>query len=122
MSRRLPRLTRRADFVRLTRRGRHTAAPGFVLQCAARPATARPAAPCPRIGYTASRKVGGAVARNRARRRLRALADAVLPARANADLDYVLVARRGTGTRRFAELVADLERALARLGALKPES
>ena len=121
MSRRLPRLTRRADFVRLTRRGRHTATPGFVLQCAARPAADRTDLR-PRIGYTASRKVGGAVARNRVRRRLRALAEAVLPARANANLDYVLVARRGTATRRFAELAADLERALSRIGALKPGS
>ena len=121
MPHRLPRLKRRADFVRLTRKGRHAAAPGLVLQCAPRPTAARPDS-APRIGFTASRKVGGAVVRNRARRRLRALAETILPARAKAELDYVLVARRTTASRRFAELAADLEGALGRLGALKPES
>ena len=118
MSARLPRLKRRPDFVRLTRTGRAAAAPGLVLQCAPRPAGI--AGDAPRVGFTASRKVGGAVARNRARRRLRALADAVLAARADPGRDYALIARRATPARRFADLAADLERALARLGALKP--
>ena len=117
MAARPPRLKRRKDFVRLTRKGRAAAAPGLVLQCAPRPAGAGESGP-PRVGFTASRKVGGAVARNRARRRLRALADAMLPARAAADRDYVLVARRTTPARPFAALAADLESALARLGAL----
>jgi ribonuclease P protein component len=71
--------------------------------------------PAPRIGFTASRKVGIAVARNRARRRLKAAAEAVLPKRGEPGFDYVAIARSETLTRRFADLVADLETALGRV-------
>jgi ribonuclease P protein component len=69
-----------------------------------------------RLGLTASRKVGGAVERNRARRRLRALARQVLPSHGAPGHDYVLVARRATVSREWSGLVGDLETALKRLG------
>ncbi len=69
-----------------------------------------------RVGFTASRKVGPAVARNRARRRLRAAADRVMPASARPGHDYVIIARAATLGRPFADLVGDLEGALRRLG------
>ena len=56
------------------------------------------------------------MARNRAKRRLRAAATAVLPARARPDRDYVLIARALTLTRDFEDLVRDLDRALMRVG------
>jgi len=65
-----------------------------------------------RIGVTASRKVGNAVERNRAKRRLRAAAAAVLPLYGLAGNDYVLVARRDTLTRGFDRLLEDLTGAL----------
>jgi ribonuclease P protein component len=65
-----------------------------------------------RVGVTASRKVGGAVERNRAKRRLRAAARAVLPLSGVAGNDYVLVARRDTLTKAFDGLVSDLVRAV----------
>jgi ribonuclease P protein component len=65
-----------------------------------------------RVGFTASRKVGNAVARNRAKRRLRAAAAAVLPLHGREGHDYVLVARTATLTRGFAELLNDLSGAL----------
>lgn len=71
-----------------------------------------------RLGITASRKVGNAVARNRARRRLRAAAHLVLPACAAPGFDYVVIARPQTLTRPFVALVADLKDALRRLGLL----
>jgi ribonuclease P protein component len=64
------------------------------------------------VGFTASRKVGGAVMRNRAKRRLRAAAAATLPLLAREGHDYVLVARTATLSRPFAELTRDLEKAL----------
>ena len=67
-------------------------------------------------GTPASRKVGNAVVRNRAKRRLRAAAASVLPALGQPGSDYVLIARAGTADRPFAELVADLEAALRRIG------
>lgn len=65
------------------------------------------------VGITASKKIGNAVARNRAKRRLRAVARAVLPGFACPGWDYVLVARPGvTVDRCFASLLSDLEGAL----------
>jgi ribonuclease P protein component len=65
-----------------------------------------------RVGFTASRKIGGAVARNRAKRRLRAVAVAVMPGRVLAGHDYVLVARSSVLTCVFANLAAELISAL----------
>jgi ribonuclease P protein component len=66
-----------------------------------------------RVGFTASKKIGNAVLRNRAKRRLRALAREVLVPLAHPGWDYVLVARpQATVTRTYADLCADLDRAL----------
>jgi ribonuclease P protein component len=81
------------------------------------PAGATDGAPGIRVGFTTSRKVGGAVARNRARRRLRALAEEILPACGRPGCDYVLIGRPATPTRPFASLRSDFEAALARLHA-----
>jgi ribonuclease P protein component len=72
----------------------------------------------PRIGYTASKKVGGAVARNRAKRRLRALAREALAPAARPGWDYVLIARADeTVSRPFDAMRRDLADALARAHA-----
>jgi len=72
--------------------------------------------PTIRVGFTCSRKVGNAVARNRAKRRLRAVAREILPAKGQPGWDYVLIGRAGeTGTRPFDDLRRDLGYALARL-------
>lgn len=75
-------------------------------------ATSGPSGGLIRIGFTASRKIGTAVKRNRARRRLKAAAQSVLPLYGLAGNDYVLVARRETLTRPFAGLLEDLKSAL----------
>jgi ribonuclease P protein component len=62
-----------------------------------------------------TRKLGGAVVRNRARRRLRALAVAQLPQKGRPGWDYVLIARLGAVRRPFAELEGELESALEML-------
>ena len=107
------RLTRRPEFLRVAASRRRWAAPGLVLQVAESPSS-EPQSPF-RLGFTASRKVGGAVQRNRARRRLKAAAAAVMPAHAAHGRDYVLVARAETVTRPYAGLLGDLETALRRL-------
>ncbi len=117
----LPRLKRRADFLRVAAARRKWAEPGLVLQVAGRPQPAQAAdkrvAPAPRVGYTVSRKVGGAVARNRARRRLKAATQQVMAQHAHPELDYVVIGRAATIKRDFAALVHDLEQAMKRLHA-----
>src|SRR6185312_16059326 len=114
----LGRLKRRAEFLRVAGVGRKSVTPGLILQVAQQPdAGAAPDGYAFRVGFTASRKVGIAVARNRARRRLRAAVQQVMPLHAAAGHDYVLVARAGTAGRDFAALLADLEKALKELGA-----
>lgn len=72
------------------------------------------------VGFTASKKIGNAVKRNRAKRRLRALAREVMPGMALPGWDYVLVARPGvTVDRPYADLRADLTGALATLHRTK---
>jgi ribonuclease P protein component len=90
--------------------------PGFVLQIA--PAPPGLALPAIRVGFTVSRKVGNAVARNRARRRLREIARLVMPGQARSDLDYVLVGRQDALVRDFTALHRELFEALKRLKAL----
>jgi ribonuclease P protein component len=68
-----------------------------------------------RVGFTVTKKVGDAVRRNRAKRRLREVARAVLPLYAVEGTDYVLIGRDATLTRPFADLIEDLKMALRKV-------
>ncbi len=70
-----------------------------------------------RIGFTATRRIGGAVVRNRARRRLREAARLLAPLHSRAGCDYVFVARGGTVARPWGRLLDDMKTALIRLAA-----
>ena len=113
---RIATLKRRHDFLRVRAAARRWAAPGLVLQAAPMP-EADAEEELVRVGYTASRRVGNAVRRNRAKRRLRAAVAHVMPASAQCGCDYVVIARAATLTRPFDALVGDLAAALARVGA-----
>ncbi|TVQ37348.1 MAG: ribonuclease P protein component [Geminicoccaceae bacterium] len=106
MPRRLRRLVERASFLRAAK-GSKIVKPGFVLQVVASEGDDIG------VGFTASKRVGNAVARNRARRRLREVARTVLPDHGLAGHDHVLVARPATVAYPFAALTADLTEALA---------
>ena len=118
------RLKRRPEFLRVAGGRQKWVAPGLILQ-ALRQDDSKPStggiAPA-RVGFTASAKVGNAVVRNRARRRLRAAAATVLPLHAEPAHDYVLIARAGTLKRRFADLLVDLEAGLKRLGLYRKDA
>ena len=102
-------LAKRADFLRAAA-ARRQGTPGFLLQARRREDHEPPGV---RVGFTCSKKVGNAVMRNRAKRRLRALAREVLGPKAMPGWDYVIVARpEATVTRPYADLCADLEQAL----------
>ena len=107
------RLKRRPDFVRASRRGRSCAARGLVLQVFSR----NDGDDCVRVGFTASKKVGNAVLRNRAKRRLRAVVRQLVPGHVLPGRDYVLIARRDTKDRAYSALERDFETALKRLDA-----
>lgn len=68
-----------------------------------------------RVGFTVTKKQGDAVRRNRAKRRLREAARAVLPLYGVGGTDYVLIGRDATPTRPFADLIDDLKTALRKV-------
>ena len=89
--------------------------PAFVLQAGPRLAAAGAADDEIGVGFTASRRVGKAVARNRARRRLVEAARAMLPGPARPGYNYVIVARPAVLTCPFERLLSDLRTAFTRL-------
>jgi ribonuclease P protein component len=108
-------LTRRAEFLAAAR-ARRASSPGLHLQARRRSDTELADPQLVRVGFTCSKKVGNAVARNRAKRRLREVARAVLPERGQPGWDYVLIGRAcATAERAFADLLGDLDSALARV-------
>ena len=109
-------LARRRDFLAAAR-ARRQSSPSLTLQARHRAADEAPDGI--RVGYTCSKKVGNAVARNRAKRRLRAAARARHPRPGRSGWDYVLIGRPGeTVARPFASLCDDLE--LGALHAARP--
>ncbi|MEK9960159.1 MAG: ribonuclease P protein component [Rhodobiaceae bacterium] len=92
----------RAGFLAARDSGLKAVSRGFILQAV--PSGRRDW----RLGLTATRKIGNAVRRNRARRRLRALARTELAIRARPGIDYVMIARQGTADRDWSDLVSDL--------------
>ncbi len=104
-------LKSRADFLAAAR-GRKQGTKGFLLQARKRD----DGSDAIRVGFTCSRKLGNAVARNRAKRRLREVARSVLPKHGRPGWDYVLVGRpQATTIRDFQDLISDLRYALKKM-------
>ncbi len=109
-SSRLEVLRKRSDFLAAARAKRSSQS-GLLLQ-----ARNRGDQDPLRVGYTCSKKIGNAVTRNRAKRRLREVARAVLPDMGHDGWDYVLIGRpRVTVERPFSDLLDDLRRALRQI-------
>lgn len=105
----LGRLTRRAEFL-YVREGAYRAIGGVVVQ-----ARKNSEHEHIRVGFTATKKIGNAVVRNRAKRRLRETARMLLPTLGVAGYDYVFIARNGTTGRDFTRLLDDVRQALLRV-------
>ena len=109
-------LRRRRDFLFVQQKGVHQVMTHFILQAAVKPAsTALQPALSYRTGVTASKKVGNAVARNRAKRRMRALFRKLECGHAPSGTDYVLVARHSLVQATWTELLADFSIAAKRI-------
>jgi ribonuclease P protein component len=106
-------MCKRADFLRAARSLRWVTN-SFILQ--ARHRGVKEEAVGIRVGYTCSKKVGNAVARNRAKRRMREVARLGLPQHGMPGWDYVLIGRAGvTGVYPFEQMQADLKWALRKV-------
>lgn len=106
------RLKKRREFLRAASRGKRAARPGLVIQAlATEPGSLR-------LGFTVTKKVGNAVVRNRARRRLKEAARLTLPGLGVDGFDLVLIGRDATGSRPFGQLIGDLRGALKQAGVL----
>jgi ribonuclease P protein component len=108
----IERLKKRADFLAAARAA-SCARGAVVLQARDR----ADETPLIRVGFTCTRKVGGAVIRNRAKRRMREAARVLLPQLAKPGFDYVLIARNGAPTRPWLRLLDDVKSALISLAA-----
>ena len=105
------RLQKRQEFLSVAAANKKFVTSGFILQCGA-PFNEDRAV---RIGYTASRRVGGAVERNLVKRKLRELVRLVLATRLINGRDYVLVGRKAAIKRPFELLVNDAEKVLTKM-------
>lgn len=113
VNKRLERIVRRPDYLRAARTKNNAVTPGLILQSASLGINA--IGPGPRVGFTVSKKVGNAVARNRARRRLRSIASDVFGTESKEPLDFVLIGRANTLKRSYDDLLGDLRFALKQI-------
>jgi ribonuclease P protein component len=108
-------LRQRADFLNLQANGQKWVTPAFIVQLS-RPVDSTETS----IGFTATKKLGNAVIRNRCKRRLRAMCDMALNGFETKGIQLVIIARGETLTRDFTQLTKDLQWALRKLGVGKP--
>jgi ribonuclease P protein component len=107
---RLVTIKKRADFL-AANSGLRASTPGFILLVRDRKDGDRQM----RVGFTVTKKIGGAVVRNRMKRRFRALAREVVPAKGFAGADHVMIGRADGIERDFGLLRNELAGALDRL-------
>ena len=104
------RLVRRSQYLRVARARKYIVSKGLILQFEIK--DPNEGGNKHRVGFTASKKVGNAVVRNRARRRLKSVVNDVLTSREEQPLDLVLIGRANTLKRSYDELLSDFRFAL----------
>ena len=109
-------LKKRSEFL-FVREGRYQARGSIVIQ-----ARENPESHNIRVGFTATKKVGNAVIRNRAKRRMRSVALETLPNLGKKGTDYVFIARNSTTSTPYEALVGDAQKALSSLAQMTKKS
>jgi len=106
------RVTKRPEYLAVAATRRKWVTPSFILQ--AQPGESDSP---PKIGFTVSKKVGKAVIRSKAKRRLKEAARIIFPEHASSGWAYVLIGRQAATNYPFEKLCADMTWALAKLKA-----
>lgn len=108
-------LKKRADFLRAAGSGFKFVKPSIIVQSRPRNESAVPEAASIRMGFTATKKLGNAIIRNRTKRRMRAAAAALMPEFGMEGCDYVFIGRDETFKGSFANILRDMRHSLKRL-------
>lgn len=108
-------LKKRSDFLRIASLRKKWISPTVIIQTSPTPREIITKNPIIRVGYTASKKVGNAVKRNKAKRRLREAVRQVMSSLGHKNHDYVFIARTDTVNLSYQELIRDMKWSLKRL-------
>jgi ribonuclease P protein component len=100
------RIKKRRDFVKISKSGFYFRSNTVVVQCCSN------GMPTCRVGFTASKRVGNAVVRNRCKRRMRSAADIVLSKDGVAGMDYVVIAKSSVFNTDWSNLLGDISYAV----------
>lgn len=107
-------LKKRKDFLRVAK-GIKVVTTSIILQAALSLSEEQT---CPKFGYTATKKIGKAHIRNKAKRRIRAVISQALSKFAKPNIEYVIIARHNTPTYNFEDLTDDITHAISRANKL----
>ena len=105
-------ITKRSDFLLAAKSGFKFVKPAFVVQVRKRDSASDTTI---RIGFTATKKLGNAVMRNRAKRRLRVMVRTLVPEFGVEGCDYVFIGRDAIYTAGFNTIMSDMRHSLRRL-------
>ena len=112
------RLKKRSEFIHVTANGKKWVTHGFILVANAQRKKSKPDLEyLPRVGFTATKKIGNSVVRNKAKRILRAISKEVLTSSNTPAWDYVIIARKALTTSNYEDLKKDFRWAIKKLGA-----
>ena len=112
------RLKKRSEFINVTANGKKWVTRGFILVANAQREKSKPDLEyLPRVGFTATKKIGNSVVRNKAKRILRALSQEVLTSSNTPAWDYVIIARKTLTTSNYEDLKKDFRWAIKKLEA-----
>ena len=112
------RLKNRSEFIHVTTNGKKWVTHGFILVASTQRGKSEPNLEyLPRVGFTATKKIGNSVVRNKAKRILRALSQEVLTSSNTPAWDYVIIARKTLTTSNYEDLKKDFRWAIKKLEA-----